>query len=223
VIEDDFASGRPDIAAVGAILTGDVLPWELYKLRLLNAGHSAIAHLSALAGIDYVDEALAVPELRGFLQALLLDESAPTLEAIPGHPPQQYVETVLDRFANTGIRDQISRLCVDGTAKAATFMMPILVDQLERGGPIDHTTHALAAWAHYLATVPVAEQAADTEADELRPLARAALDTPSAFIHERAGFPPGAASDTRLATVFTHAHQSIAEYGSLGALRRLRP
>ncbi len=189
---------------------------------MLNAGHSAIAHLSALANIAYVDEALAVPALRGFLQAFLLDESAPTLEPISGHPPQQYVETVLDRFANTGIRDQIARLCVDGTAKIATFIMPILVDQLARGGPIDHISHALAAWAHYLAKIPVAEQARDTEADELRPLAHA-LDSPSAFIHQRAGFPPHAAKDARLVASFTQAFESIAQRGTLEALRHLHP
>ena len=222
VIQDEFAAGRPDIDTVGAILTDDVHAWELYKLRLLNAGHTAIAHLSSLAGIDHVDEAVAVPELREFLLGFLLDESAPTLEPLPDHPPADYAATVLDRFANTGIRDQIARLCSDSTAKMATFMTPILVDQLERGGPIDHITHALAAWSLYLATVPVAQQAPDTAADVVRSLARASLDDPTAFVHERTGFPPHAADDSRLVTSFTHAHRSIARHGALGAVRDLQ-
>lgn len=65
VIEDDFAAVRPHIAAVGAILTDDIRPWELYKLRLLNAGHTAIAHLSALqastATSSWTAAASAVP------------------------------------------------------------------------------------------------------------------------------------------------------------------
>src|SRR5690606_2242265 len=50
VIEDDFAAGRPDWAAAGALLTTDVTAWEHLKLRALNGVHSACAYLGALAG-----------------------------------------------------------------------------------------------------------------------------------------------------------------------------
>jgi mannitol 2-dehydrogenase len=221
VIEDAFATGRPDLAAVGAIVTDDVHLWELYKLRLLNAGHTVIAHLAALASIRHVDEALGVVELRSFLEAFLLEEAAPTLEPIPGHPPSQYVAGVLERFANTGIRDGIDRICTDSTAKFATFVMPILVDQLERDGSVDHLAHALAAWTHYLAATPVDQQAPDPAGDTVRSLARAAAGGPAAFLDERAGFPPRTLGDTRLTTAYTGAHQAIAAHGALGALRRL--
>lgn len=221
VLEDDFVAGRPDIGSVGAVLTDDVHAWELYKLRLLNAGHTAIAHLAALAGITHVDEALAVPELHQFLRGFLLDESAPTLTPIPDYPPHQYVAEVLDRFANTGIRDQIARICIDSTAKFANFVIPVLADQLARGGRIDHIAHTIAAWAHYLATIPVARQAADPEGDRVRPLAHDALDDPVRFIDERVGFPSQAVHDTRLVNAFAHAHGSIARHGALAAVRQL--
>ena len=51
VLEDRFANGRPSWEAAGAVFTDDVESWELYKLRLLNAGHSSMAYLCALAGI----------------------------------------------------------------------------------------------------------------------------------------------------------------------------
>lgn len=221
VIEDEFAAGRPDFAAVGAVLTDDVHPWEIYKLRLLNAGHSAIAHLAALERVELVDQALAIPDLSGFLRRFLLEESVPTLVPIGGHPPEGYVADVLDRFSNTGIRDQIARVCVDGTAKAATFLMPILEDELDRGGPIQHTVYALAAWAHYLATVPAAEQAADPSADRVRPVALAACDDPAAFINTETGFPSRIVDNARLAATFTKAHRSISQHGPLGAIRDL--
>ncbi len=58
MIEDHFVAGRPPWEEVGALFTDEVHRWELYKLPLLNAAHSCMAYLSALAGITYVDEAM---------------------------------------------------------------------------------------------------------------------------------------------------------------------
>ena len=221
VIEDRFAAGRPDIEAVDAIVTDDVHRWELYKLRLLNAAHTVMAHLAALAGIVHVDEAVADPDFHRFLRGFLLEESAPTLEPIPGHPPARYVEDVLDRFANTGIRDQIARIGTDSTAKFKVFVLPILVDQLDRNGPIDHVAHALAAWARYLATVPVDQQAPDPSADTARALAHVALGQPTAFLDERLGFPRHTIQNPRFIAAFSGALRSIGEHGPIGAIRRV--
>ena len=219
VLQDTFAAGRPDFAAAGVILADDVHPWELYKLRLLNAGHTGIAHLATLAGVDRVDEAMGDPDLGAFLRGLLLDESAPTLTPIAGHPPEQYVADVLDRFANTGIRDQIARLCVDTTAKIRTFMMPIVADRLAQGGSVDHLAHSVAAWAHSLASIPDEQQAADPSGDVVRPLARAAIDDPAVFLDERAGIPSSIAGDGGFQAAFVSAHRSIALHGARGAIR----
>ena len=127
VVEDEFAAGRPPFEHAGALFTDRVGDWELYKLRLLNAGHSSMAYLSALAGITYVHEAMAVPAVNRFLDDLLHNEAVPTLAAIPGHPRQDYVASVLERFANGGVRDQIARVCIDGSAKFPTFLIPTVV------------------------------------------------------------------------------------------------
>ena len=154
VIEDEFANGRPRWEDVGVLFTDRVHDWELYKLRLLNAGHSSMAYLAALAGVTYVDEAMALPDVRRFLDHLLHDEAVPSLTQIPGYPPGDYVASVLERFANTGVRDQIARLCIDGSAKFPTFLLPTITFQLEHDGPIARSALALAGWARYLATDP---------------------------------------------------------------------
>ena len=61
VLEDSFAAGRPAWEEVGALFTDRVHDWELYKLRMLNATHSCMAYLMAIAGVVYVDEAVATP------------------------------------------------------------------------------------------------------------------------------------------------------------------
>lgn len=222
VLEDEFAAGRPDFAAVGALYTDDVHAWELYKLRLLNAGHSAIAYLSALAGITYVDEALADPAIRHFLEQFLLTEAAPALDPIGGHPPEHYAATVVDRFANIGVRDQIARLCIDGTSKFPTFLMPTIASQLARGGPIERAALALAGWAHYLAEVPEAVQAHDSMGERSRPRAVAARTNPVEFLIDNPAFPDAVADDPRFREAFSAAHKAVAGEGPLGALHQLR-
>ncbi len=137
VLEDAFVAGRPAWEQVGALFTDDVHAWELYKLRILNAGHSCIAYLCALAGIVYVHEAMATPEVHGFVERLLAEEAVPALVPIPGFPPDDYAATVLGRFANPGVGDQIARLCIDGTAKFPTFLIPTIEHNLadRRTGP----------------------------------------------------------------------------------------
>jgi len=48
VIEDTFCNARPPWEEVGAEIVTDVLPYELMKIRLLNASHMAMAYLGAL-------------------------------------------------------------------------------------------------------------------------------------------------------------------------------
>jgi len=122
VIEDRFVVGRPRWEDAGALFTDRVHDWELYKLRMLNASHSCLAYLAALAGVVYVDEAVATPAFRRYLEQFLATEAIPVLSEIPGHPAADYARTVLERLANSGVRDQIARLCIDGTAKFPSFL-----------------------------------------------------------------------------------------------------
>jgi mannitol 2-dehydrogenase len=182
VVEDCFAAGRPRWEDVGVLFTDRVHDWELYKLRMLNASHSCMAYLMALAGVVYVDEAMAIPAVRRYLEQLLKTEAIPTLAEIPGYPASDYATTVLRRFENTGVRDQIARLCIDGTAKFPSFLIPTVEAQLTRGGPVSRAALALAAWSRYLGTVPDAERAPDSRGDQAVELAREALSDPLAFL-----------------------------------------
>jgi len=219
VLEDDFAGGRPAFDAVGAVFTDRIHDWELYKLRFLNAGHSCIAYLSALAGIEFVHEAIATPTIRTYLADVLRREAMPTVAEIPGHPREQYIASVLERFANPGVRDQIARLCVDGSAKVAKFLIPTVVSQVERDGPIEGSATALAGWARYLGAVDPADQAADSSGDVARRHAANALTDPTAFIEFDAVFPPAIRSSERFRAAFSAAYRRIAESGPLAAMQ----
>jgi mannitol 2-dehydrogenase len=220
VIEDTFAAGRPCWQDVGVLFSDRVHDWDLYKLRMLNASHSCMAYLSALAGVVYVDEAIAIPEVAGYVKLLLAREAIPTLREIPGHPPADYAESVLDRLANTGVRDQIARLCIDGSSKFPSFLLPTIEAQLDREGPTTCAALALAGWARYLATVPTAERAPDTHGEEAAALARGALTDPVAFL-ELSIFGERIRTSNRFRNVFEGASRQLAELGPLGAIAAL--
>jgi mannitol 2-dehydrogenase len=221
VVQDDFAAGRPPWEDVGVLFTDDVHAWELYKLRILNAGHSCMAYLCALAGITFVDAAMATPEVNGFVSQLLYDEAVPALTAIPGYPRAEYAATVLTRFANPGVRDQIARLCIDGTAKFPTFLIPTIERNLETDGRVRHGALALAGWARYLATVPVDQQSPDAYAELSRRHAHIALDDPVRFLDLDAVFTPALRDSERFRDEFVEAAETLARIGPLGAMAGL--
>jgi mannitol 2-dehydrogenase len=220
VIEDRFAAGRPRWEDVGVLFSDRVHDWELYKLRLLNASHSCMAYLTALAGVVYVDEAMSMPVVRRYLDRLLETEAIPTLTEIPGYPPAEYAATVLRRFENTGVRDQIARLCIDGTAKFPSFLIPTVETQLERDGPISCAALALAAWSRYLGTVPAAERAPDSRGDRAVELARAALSDPVAFLELDEVFTAPLRDSSRFRDAFVEAYRDVAAHGPLEAIER---
>jgi mannitol 2-dehydrogenase len=221
VIEDAFAAGRPCWEESGALFTDRVHDWELYKLRMLNASHSCIAYLMALAGVVFVDQAVAIPAVRRYLVEFLETEAIPTLRQIPGHPAEEYARTVLERLENANVRDQIARLCIDGTAKFPSFLIPTIEAQLERGGPVARAALALAGWARYLATVPAAKRAPDSHGEEAASLAVAALDEPVAFLELDTVFTPLVRGSERFRVAFTAASKLLAESGPISAMERV--
>jgi mannitol 2-dehydrogenase len=221
VLEDSFAAGRPRFEDVGVLLTDRVHDWELYKLRMLNATHSCMAYLMAIAGVVYVDEAVAIPAVRRYLERFLSTEAIPTLAEVPGHPAADYGRTVLSRFENTGVRDQITRLCIDGTAKFPSFLIPTVERQLELDGPVECAALALAGWARYLATVSAAERAHDPHGDLAATFAARSNADPAAFLEFAEVFTPRLRESSRFRDAFVGASNVLAERGAIGAMEGL--
>jgi mannitol 2-dehydrogenase len=188
---------------------------------MLNASHSCMAYLMALAGIVYVDEAVAIPVVRRYLQRFLATEAIPTLPEIPGHPPPDYAATVLARFANTGVRDQIARLCIDGTAKFPSFLIPTVERQIELGGPISCAALALAGWARYLGTVPPAVRAPDSRGERAAQLAELSIAEPLAFLELDEVFTPGLRASDRFRDAFSAAVSDLAKLNPTDAIQNV--
>ena len=150
IIEDKFSNGRPALEQVGVQFVSDVAPYETMKLSLLNGSHFAIAYLGFLAGFVYVPEVIADPQFRPFLERFMDDEVTPLLPPVPGIDLTEYKAMLMTRFANPAIKDQIARLCLDGSSKAPKFLLHSLHAALRSGRPHRFMTLALAGWMRYL-------------------------------------------------------------------------
>jgi mannitol 2-dehydrogenase len=188
VLEDVFSDGRPPLEEVGVQLVADVNPYETMKIRLLNASHVAMGYLGALTGYRTVDAVMADPIFRTFIERQMREEIAPLLPPVPGIDLDAYQHTLIERFANPRIADQVARICLDGSAKMPKFLLPALHDALHSGRPHRLLTLALAGWLRYLSGIDDGGQQIllqDPRAAELQALAIAGQDDPRPLLSRR--------------------------------------
>jgi mannitol 2-dehydrogenase len=150
VIEDRFPLGRPQWERVGAQMTSDVHPYEMMKIRLLNASHQALCYIGMLLGYRFADETMADADIRKLVETMMNVEVTPLLPDVPGIDLAQYKRTLVERFSNPTLRDQLARIGTEGSARIPKFVLPSVLERLERGGPMRALCFTVAAWFRYL-------------------------------------------------------------------------
>lgn len=171
VIEDHFPAGRPAWELAGALLVGDVAPYEHMKLRMLNGAHSLLAYAGHVGGHRYVRDAMADPALAGVVQAYMRAAAA-TLAPLDGVDFADYATQLCARFSNPAIAHETYQIAMDGTEKLPQRILAAAVDDLARNpaSPDSLFAFATAAWMRYCLGVTEAGQAyalRDPRADEI--------------------------------------------------------
>lgn len=223
VLEDDFANGRPPLEDVDVLMVDDVTPYELMKLRLLNAGHQSLCYFAYLAGYRLVHDAAGDPLFADFLLAYMDDEATPTLKPVPGIDLPDYKRTLIERFANPGVKDTIARLCYGSSDRIPKWLLPVVRENLRTGAPIRLSAATVASWARYAEGVDEQGQPIDVQdqlADVLVPLARAQRDSPTAFIENTDLF-GDLATDQRFVDAYVWALNSLHRDGARATLEAL--
>ncbi len=223
VLEDNFGAGRPALDRSGVQLVDDVRPYELMKLRLLNAGHQAICYLGFLAGYRYVDEACQNPAFVRFLLGYMTSEATPTLAPVPGIDLADYQHTLIERFANPNIRDTLARLCAQGSDRLPKFLLPVIRERLASGGELERSALVVAAWARYAEGVdeqgnPI--NVVDDRRDQLMRAAGRQRQDQLAFLRERALF-GDLADQPRFTTAYLAALRSLHTRGALATVESI--
>jgi len=192
VVEDRFVNGeRPCWECQETLFVPDVHPYEMMKLRLLNAGHSAISYSSYLIGHRFVDCAMDPDELSndgrgrnpipGFCAAFL-EEQTPTCPPVPGVDTADYKKQLVKRFSNPYIKDTLQRLAEDGSQKLVTTMRDAALDNASQGRSVAGFAVVVACFMRYLVGVDEKGEAiaiSDPRAEELTAAVRAVFGTPT--------------------------------------------
>ncbi|MCX6628271.1 MAG: mannitol dehydrogenase family protein, partial [Candidatus Solibacter sp.] len=222
VIEDTFCNTRPQWELVGAQLTSDVKPFEMIKMRLLNGGHSAIAYLSALLGYTHVSQAVDDALIRELLERFL-EEVTCTLPQVPGMDLAQYKASIVHRFSNPTIRDQVLRVCSEGSAKIAKFIVPTVRDLLSMSKTSEILPFVIAGWLYSMRGIDEdgrATQIVDSSAGLFADFVRSGCRDEKAAFAVRSVFAHLGAGDNPFISQVKHCLDSLHSSGAREATRR---
>jgi len=150
VVEDDFAAGRPNWEKVGVEFCKDVSAYENMKLSLLNASHTLLSYPSFLSGYRKVDKAMHDDRIVKFVRDFMEKDITPYVPAPGNTDLNEYKQTLIERFANRTVSDQVARLCFDGVSKFPVYVMPNLIHMIADGKDITRVAYLIAAYRHYL-------------------------------------------------------------------------
>jgi tagaturonate reductase len=152
-----FADADPAI-----VVTNDIAPYRLRKVRLLNGAHTIMVPLALLAGCKTVAEAVADVKVGSFLRHVLLNELVPSVNA---EGAAFFAHHVLERFGNPFVRHELIDITLQQTTKLRVRIVPAILDYAQAYGSAPPSiSFGFAAWLLYMrdAHTPRADAHAQT-------------------------------------------------------------
>ena len=219
-LEDRFPGGRPALEQVGVQVVDDVEPYELMKLRLLNASHQALCYLGFLSGYTYAHEVCQDELFATFLLDYMDREGTPTLQPVPDMDLDAYKHQLVARFANPEVRDTLARLCAESSDRIPKWLVPVIRDNLAHDGEIRLSALVVASWARYAEGVdedgePI--EIVDRRRDVLTERAARQQEEPLAFLEDKTLF-DDLAEQPRFTEEYTAALASLHDRGARATL-----
>jgi mannitol 2-dehydrogenase len=222
-LEENFTSGRPPFEEVGVQVVTDVVPYELMKLRLLNASHQALCYFGYLADYRLVHEVAQDPLFANFLLDYMNREATPTLAPVPGIDLDAYKLQLIERFSNAGVRDTVARLCAQSSERIPEWLLPVVRENLAAGRDVTLSAAVVASWARYAEGVdeqgePI--EVVDRLADTLQQIAAQQRENPLAFVENRELF-GDLANESAFTEPYLNALNSLHSKGARATLEAL--
>lgn len=223
VLEDHFPLGRPPFEEANVQMVNEVEPYELMKLRLLNASHQGLCFFSRLIGYNYVHEAMEDPLIVELLQRYMDAEATPTLLPVPGVDLVEYKAQLIERFSNRYILDTTTRLAAESSDRIPKFLLPVVHELLEANLSVRLSAAIIASWARYAEAIDEQGKTLDVVdplKEKLIAIAKTQRVRPAAFIENESIFAL-LAQDPRFSAPYLLALKSLHSDGVQKMLRNI--
>jgi len=213
VVEDRLGADAALFAGAGVTIARAVAPFERAKLRLLNGAHSTLAYVGLGLGYETVSEAVADARLAAFVERMMRQDVAPSLDAAE-LDVANYIGDVLARFRNPAIVHKLSQIAWDGSQKLRFRLLETAAEALAAGRPVNRLAVGVAAWMRFVVRQTSAGTAlVDPLADALAAAATArdgAEADVARFLAMEGVFPGPLAADLRFRQAVTRAYRNLA-------------
>lgn len=134
-------------AGLNVHYVNDLAPWQLRKVRILNAAHTLMVSMGRLRSFVHVREVMTDRTLSDQISAALYNEILPSL-SIDQLDAQNYVTTVFERFRNPFMNHRLADISLNSIAKFRTRVLPSMMEYRKRQGQLAPTL--VQAWAELI-------------------------------------------------------------------------
>lgn len=151
------------------------------------------------------------------------EEALPTLLPVPGIDLELYMCTLIRRYANPEVKDTLARLCAESSDRIPKWLLPVVREQLAKGGDVRRAAAVVASWARYAEAVdedghPI--NVVDRLKTSLMEIASKNRSHSSCFIENRDVFGE-LAQDKRFVTAYLHALHLLHTVGARKTVQTL--
>lgn len=138
-----------NLQEIGVELADDVSGYERLKLRLFNGAHSSTAYFSQLSNLEYVYQAMQIPEWENFV-ASLQNQLASSFVAPSGVDVSEYAHSARLRISNSAVAHRSAQIAMDGSAKLPQRLFKSMNALAIANQPRERLAFAIALWVRFL-------------------------------------------------------------------------
>ena len=186
----------------------------------MKASHSAKRYLGDLAGYNSTNEVMTESGFNTFIQHFMDKDVSPILDEIPGVNLEQYKQTLIQRFSNQKMADQLSRLCMDGSSKIPKFLVPTINQLIKQDRPLERVALIIASWALYINSQDL-DNIKDPMAQRLKDAVSEPLELTDNFLNLHDIFGHELINSDRFVDAFERAVMKIESFGVMVSLEAL--
>ena len=157
-----------NLTKLGIEVADDVAAYEQLKLRLFNGAHSSTAYFSQLSNVEYVYQAMQIPQWESFISELQ-SELSKSFVAPVGVDVASYSATARFRIANSAVAHRSAQIAMDGSAKLPQRLFKAMNSLALLEQSRERVAFAIALWMRFLQSELML---VDPLADALRERAR---------------------------------------------------